>query len=150
MLFQIIAAASVISLLGADLAAGGETRADQAMPAIRASFTGGAMGDKCRVDVVRRAASGSANITRQVLDGGGCVCTVTTGPIGSHNPAEDIVSNLLGGRECDGAPNTQTQYQPAEASGGGGVTGGGLAMGGAALAGLGLAAAGGGGSDSRG
>jgi len=152
--FQIIAATSVVSLLGASLAVSGETRALQAIPAVQSTFAdgeGGGMGEKCRVDVIRSATSGGADITRQVLENGGCVCTVEAGPIGSDAPAEGIISNLLRDRECQNAPTTPAQRQPVEATGGGGgIPGAGLIMGGAALAGLGLAAAGGGGSDSRG
>ncbi len=153
MSFQIIAAASVISLLGTSLAVSGETRALQAIPAVQSAFAdgeGGGMGEKCRVDVIRSATSGGADITRQVLESGGCVCTVEAGPIGNNASAEGIISNLLRDRECQSAPTTTAQRQPVEAAGGGGLPGAGLVMGGAALAGLGLAAAGGGGSDSRG
>ncbi len=122
------------------------------MPALQSAFAdgeGSGMGEKCRVDVIRGAAPGSAEVTRQVLDNGGCVCTVQAGPIDNNGAAEGIVSALLRDRECDGAPDTPADHA-ASAGAGGGIPGAGLVMGGAAMAGLGLAAAGGGGNDSRG
>lgn len=108
---QIIAAVAAVGLLGAGLAGAGETRAFQAIPAPFAMMAGSAeapAGDKCRVDVFRTGAAGSADIARQVLDNGGCVCMITTGEAAHNGSAEDIVKALLRDRTCDGAPLAST------------------------------------------
>lgn len=123
---QIIAAIAAASLMGAGIASAAETRSFAALPTqllMAASGLGAGSGGECRVDVVRSGTPGSADITRQVLDNGGCVCTVTTGPSGSSNgSAEAIITALLRDRACDGAPaagNLGGQVAGAAGSGGG-------------------------------
>lgn len=142
---QIFAAIAAAGLLGAGVASATETRSFAALPAhlLMAADSGDGGGDagKCRVDVVRNGAPGTADITRQVIDNGGCVCTITTGPSGNANgSAEAVVAALLRDRECAGAP------PPGQAAGGvfGAVLPGLIGAGGAA----GLAVAPG--NDSRG
>jgi hypothetical protein len=114
---HLLAAAAAVGLLGAGLANAGETRSIEAMTGQSAIFAagegGGAAGDKCRVDVVRTGSAGSADIARQNLSDGSCVCTITTGPAGGNGAAESIVGNLLRDRECEGGST------PAEESSGG-------------------------------
>jgi len=143
-----LATAAAVSLLGAGIAGAAETRSFEAMTAPAAMFGsgegGGGGADKCRVDVVRTGAPGSADIARQDFADGSCVCTITTGPAGNNGSAESVVGALQRDREChNGAA-------PAEESNGG--IGAGAVAG--ALLGLGAlaagAAAGGSGSDSAG
>ncbi|MFC0588670.1 hypothetical protein ACFFF7_04530 [Novosphingobium aquiterrae] len=103
---QIFAALAAVSLIGAGVAGAAETRAIDAIPGASALMGAGQGGgsDKCRVDVIRSGAAGTADVTRQVLDNGGCVCIVTTGAAASNGSAEDIVRALLRDRTCDGAP----------------------------------------------
>lgn len=64
--------------------------------------TGGSdAGQKCRVAVLRTATGGTANVVRQVIDNGSCVCTITTGPANNNGKAEAKVANLLRDRKCD-------------------------------------------------
>ena len=124
---QLIAAVAAVGLLGAGLSSAGETRAFQAVSAPVTMMAGGsALSDdaKCRVDVNRTGAPGSADITRQVLNNGGCVCIITTGQTAQNGSAEDIVKALLRDRTCDGAPlaavaNPGVTPAAAAASGGG-------------------------------
>ena len=62
---------------------------------------GNGAGQKCSVAVVRTANGGTANIVRQVIDNGSCVCTITTGLASSNGKAEAKVANLLRDRKCD-------------------------------------------------
>lgn len=103
---QIFAALAAAGLIGASIAGATETRAIDAIPGAAALMGAGEGGgaDKCRVDVVRSGTAGTADVTRQVLDNGGCVCIVTTGAAASNGSAEDIVRALLRDRACDGAP----------------------------------------------
>ncbi|MFM5884546.1 MAG: hypothetical protein ACKOQ3_04325 [Novosphingobium sp.] len=103
---QIFAALAAAGLIGASIAGATETRAIDAIPGAAALMGAGEGGgaDKCRVDVVRSGTPGTADITRQVLDNGGCVCIVTTGAAQSNGSAEDIVRALLRDRSCEGAP----------------------------------------------
>jgi hypothetical protein len=144
---QFLAAAAAVGLLGAGLANAGETRSFEAMTGQAAMFGsgegGGAAGDKCRVDVIRTGAPGSADITRQTFNDGSCVCTITTGPNDNNGSAEAVVSNLLRDRECESA--VAPGGEASEAGGGFGTIAGVLA----ATAGLG-AGVGASGSDSAG
>lgn len=142
---QFLAAAAAVGLLGAGMAGASETRSFEAMTSPAAMFgsgegSGGA--EKCRVDVVRNGAPGSADIARQDFADGSCVCTITTGPAGNNGSAESVVGALQRDRECE------TSAAPAEESNGG--IGAGAVAG--ALLGLGALAAGAaaGGSDSAG
>ncbi len=105
---QIIVAIAAAGLLGAGVASATETRSFGALPSqlvIAADSGGSGAGGECRVDVVRNGAPGTADITRLVMNNGGCVCTISTGPSGKANgSAEAIVAALLRDRSCDGAP----------------------------------------------
>jgi hypothetical protein len=104
---QFIAAAASVALLGTGFAGVDGTRSIEAIPGkvtmLADNGSGGGSG-KCKVDVIRTGAPGSADITRQVLDNGTCVCTITTGPSNGNGAAEGIVGDLLRDRTCDGAP----------------------------------------------
>lgn len=127
---QILAALAAVSLVGAGVAGAAETRSVDAIPGASAlvgsGMGGGSDDNRCRVDVVRSGAPGTADITRQVLNNGGCVCIVTTGQAASNGSAEDIVKALLRDRTCDGAPaaavanNGVGQAVSTAATGGGG------------------------------
>jgi hypothetical protein len=153
---HLLAAAAAVGLLGAGFANAGEIRSFEAMTGQVAMFGsgegGGAAGDKCRVDVVRTGAPGSADIERQTFTDGSCVCTITTGPNGNNGSAEATVSNLLRDRECAGPGMAAADTGAAAAAGGGGGMGGGAVIGVLfAVGALGVGvAAGGGGSDSPG
>lgn len=103
---EFIAAAASAALLGAGFSAVDGIRSAEALPMNSVSLAQGdiAGGNRCRVDVIRSAPEGAANITRHVLTDGTCVCTVTTGPASGNGGAETIVTNLLRDRACDGAP----------------------------------------------
>lgn len=120
-LLTILAAASLVST---GVVAASETRSATALPGTTYALGGGQGGgaEKCRVDVVRTGPSGTANVTRQTLGSGACLCTVTTGPAGSANgAAEAIVSALLRDRECEGAPAPGDIGRAAGGGGGSGV-----------------------------
>lgn len=125
---QIIAAIAAAGLLGAGVASATETRSYAALPSQTlmgaAGMSGGSdAGGECRVDVVRSDAPGTADVTRQVMNNGGCVCTISTGPSGNANgSAEAIVAALLRDRSCDGAPAPNNSGGQA-AGGSGGAAG---------------------------
>lgn len=118
---QFIAAAASIALLGAGIAGAEGTRSSEALPGLNTTLAAGEGGsaDRCRVDVVRTASSGAADITRHVLNDGTCVCTITTGPSGNNGNAEGIVTNLLRDRACEGAPAPGRPVAEAATVGGG-------------------------------
>lgn len=149
----ILAAASLVST---GVVAASETRSADALPGVTNAIGTGQGGgaDKCRVDVVRTAAPGAAQITRLANANGSCVCTITTGPAGDDNgAAESLVTALLRDRECEGAPAPGDIGQAASGAAGGGA-GSGILIGVLVAAGVagGLAAGGGGagGNDSPG
>ena len=121
---QIIAGIVAAGLVGAGVASANETRSVSALPsqslmAVDGIGAGAGAGGECRVDVVRSGAPGSADVTRQVFNNGGCVCTITTGPSGNANgSAEAIVGALLRDRTCDGAPAPGNTGVQAAGSGG--------------------------------
>ena len=124
---QIVAGIVAAGLVGAGVASANETRSVSALPSQSLMAVDGAdAGGECRVDVVRSGAPGSADVTRQVYNNGGCVCTITTGPSGNANgSAEAIVASLLRDRACDGAPApANLGSQASGAAGGGGGTSG--------------------------
>ncbi|MBA4162983.1 MAG: hypothetical protein C0515_13070 [Novosphingobium sp.] len=103
---QFFAAAASVALIGAGFTGAG-TRAIDAMPDVQTAFAdgSGAGSDKaCRVDVIRSGTPGNADIARQELDSGQCVCIVTTGPASSNGSAENVVTNLLRDKTCGDAP----------------------------------------------
>jgi len=140
---QLIASIAAVSLLGTGMVAASETRSYAVLPALTSTTLADGQADggqKCRVDVVREGLAGSADVTRQVLDNGDCVCTIRTGPASGNGSAEAIVVALLRDRECVGAPPPAGLGEGG--AGAGGAGGGGL--GGAGIAALGgLAVAGG-------
>ena len=119
---QIIAGIVAAGLVGAGVASANETRSVSALPSqslMAVDGIGAGAGGECRVDVVRSGAPGSADVTRQVFNNGGCVCTITTGPSGNANgSAEAIVGALLRDRTCDGAPAPGNTGVQAAGSGG--------------------------------
>ena len=126
---QITAAIVAFGLVGAGVASANETRSVSALPTqslMAVDGIGAGAGGECRVDVIRSGAPGSADVTRQVFNNGGCVCTITTGPSGNANgSAEAIVASLLRDRTCDGAPPAgELGSQASGAAGGGGGTSG--------------------------
>ena len=147
---QFLAAAASVALIGAGFTGAG-TRAIDALPGVQSAFAdgnGGGADKVCRVDVIRSGNAGAADITRQELAGGQCVCIVTTGPASSNGSAENVVTNLLRDKTCGDAPLVGDTVSEAATTGGGRSTGwiiGGLGVLGA-LAGLGIA----GGNDSQG
>ncbi|HEX4848736.1 MAG TPA: hypothetical protein VFV30_11370 [Novosphingobium sp.] len=103
---QLFAAAASVALLGAGFASLDGTRSMESLPAVQtitADGVGGAA-KKCRVDVVRAGTPGAADIVRDELTDGTCVCIITTGPANNNGAAESIVTNLLRDRTCEGAP----------------------------------------------
>lgn len=127
-LFAILAAAGLATT---GVAAVSATRSVDALPTGAVSLAQGdsGSGNLCRVEIVRTGTGGTANTVRRELEGGQCLCSMTTGPAGSNGSAEDLVNALLRDRTCEGPP-------PAGANGGmnGGVLGG--LIGAAALGGL--------------
>ena len=127
---QIFAVLASAGLVTAGFASAGETRSSAALPGQvsllgEGQSAGGLTGDKCRVEVVRRGQPGAADVTRQVLSNGSCVCTVTTGSAAGNGSAESIVSALLRDRECNGAPSVSDNIgqQISGAASGGGIGG---------------------------
>jgi hypothetical protein len=114
MISQFLTAAAAIGLLGAGIASSGETRSFQALTASAAA----ASANVCRVDVVRTGAAGSADITRQNLSDGSCVCTIVTGPAEANGSAEATVESLRRGATCEGSLPASGATQ---AAGNGGV-----------------------------
>jgi hypothetical protein len=106
---------------------------------------GAANGGKCRVDVNRVADAGVFDVTRLVLDNGGCVCVVKTGPKNQGASTEASIGDLVRSRGCSDAPPAVREAAGASGGGNGGL----LAVVGAGVA-AGAAAAGAGGSDSPG
>lgn len=105
---QFVASVAAIALVGTGLANAGDIRASQAIPlavsAVGSGDSGGSSDEKCRVDVIRTGADGSADISRQVLANGKCVCIITTGQEATNGSAEDTVKALRHDRTCAGAP----------------------------------------------
>ncbi len=120
---QLIAGAASIALLGAGFAGAEGTRSVEALPAQSAMLAAdeAGSGNKCLVEVIRSGTPGAADITRSALADGSCVCTVTTGQPSGNGSAEEIVTNLLRDRVCDGAPAPGKVV--AEAATGGGSAG---------------------------
>lgn len=118
---QFLAAAASVALIGAGFVGAG-TRSIDAMPTLQTAFADGADagGDnRCRVDVLRSGTPGVADIARQTLDNGRCVCIVTTGPASNNGSAEDVVTALLRDRTCDGAPAVGKVVSESATTGGG-------------------------------
>ncbi|MDE2436572.1 MAG: hypothetical protein KGM49_09955 [Sphingomonadales bacterium] len=137
---QFIAILLSVGLVGAAVAGAADTRASDAIPGATSTMGDSGSGNglpanACRVDVIRTGTPGSANVARQVLNNGRCVCIVTTGAAQSNGSAEAIVDALLRDRSCEGAPL-------AAATGANSVTGGASGMllpaliGGVAITGL--------------
>ena len=126
---NLIAVLSAAGLLSTGMVAASQTRSSAVLPAVSTVMGDGqgGGGQKCRVDVLRSGAANTASVTRQVVDGGGgCVCTITTGPAGGANgAAESVVEALLQSRECEGAPASGDVGQAASGAAAGGGAGGG-------------------------
>lgn len=98
-----LSALAAASLMTAGVAATGGLRSGNALPVIALAQGAGSAG-QCSVRVVRTGTPGSADVVRDQLADGNCVCVVTTGPASNNGPAESVVSNLLRDRQCNGAP----------------------------------------------
>jgi putative intracellular protease/amidase len=98
--FSVLAAAG---LMTAGVTAAGGLRSADALPPIMLA-DGASIAAQCSVKVVRTGAPGAAEIVRDQLADGSCVCVVTTGPASNNGSAEDTVTNLLKNRECSSAP----------------------------------------------
>lgn len=96
----VLAAAGLVT---AGVAASGAVRSGDALPVMMLA-DGAAGAGKCGVRVVRTGAPGSADIVREQLTDGNCVCVVTTGQASGNGSAEDVVTNLLRDRDCTNAP----------------------------------------------
>lgn len=96
----VLAAAGMMT---AGVAATAAVRSADALPLV-ALAAGAPVAGKCSVKVVRTGTPGAADIVREQLADGSCVCVVTTGPASSNGSAEDAVQGLLGNRECSNAP----------------------------------------------
>lgn len=103
---QLIALLASAGLATAGVAATSATRSADALPIGAVAFADGdgGGGGQCRVNIVRTGASGTANVVRTELEGGGCICTMTTGPANNNGSAEGLVDALLRDRTCQGPP----------------------------------------------
>lgn len=99
-IFGTLAAAALTT---AGVAATAGLRSADALPVL-ALAEGASQAGQCSVKVVRTGAPGTADIVRDQLADGSCVCVVTTGPAENNGAAEDTVTNLLRDRECSSAP----------------------------------------------
>ncbi len=102
-----IGALAAAGLVTVGAAATGAVRSADALPLITlaagapaASIDAG----KCSVRVVRNGTPGVADIVREELADGSCVCVVTTGAAAANGPAEDAVNGVLNNRECSNTP----------------------------------------------
>lgn len=120
-----IAAAASVALLGAGFAGAEGTRSAQALPGqssvAAANETGTAK--RCQVEVIRTGTPGVANIVRDELTDGTCVCIVTTGEPARNGAAENVVLDLLRDRTCEGAPAPARGLTEAATAGSGGGAG---------------------------
>lgn len=101
-----ITAVASLLLFGAGLASAEGTRSAAALPAEQpiAPAEPNLSTGKCRIEVVRSGTPGTASISRLQEADGGCLCTVTTGPVEGNGQAEGVIEALLRDRSCDGAP----------------------------------------------
>lgn len=118
---QLLAAAASVALVGAGVAGTSGIRSFEAMPTRTTAVADGEGqgGGQCRVDVVRTGEGGTVTTTRSVLNDGGCVCTVVTGPAGANGNAEDVVTGILRDRTCAESPTVGRAASEAATSGGG-------------------------------
>lgn len=98
----IFSALAAAGLMTAGVAAAGSLRSGDALPPI-ALADGASSPGHCSVKVDRTGTPGVANVVRDALDDGTCLCVVTTGPATDNGAAEDVVANLLKNRECASA-----------------------------------------------
>lgn len=124
----VLAAAGMVT---SGVAATAAIRSADALPVV-ALAAGPAAAGKCMVRVLRTGAPGTADIVREQLAGGGCVCVVTSGPASANGPAENVISGLFRNRDCSNAPtvnnnaaapanNVAPAAQAASASAGSGI-----------------------------
>ena len=122
MFSQFLAASASVALIGAGVAGSSAIRSFDALPSVQSAVAdgeGGGAADTCRVDVIRAGAAGTASVTREVLNDGSCVCSITTGPASGNGSAENIVTALLRDRTCADAPVVGKAASEAAAGGGG-------------------------------
>jgi len=116
-----ITALAAAGLVTASVAATGSVRSGDALPVLGLA-QGAAGAGKCGVRVIRTGTPGAADIVREQLADGSCVCVVTTGPASNNGSAEGVVTNLLRDGQCNAAPaanNVGGEVAGAGASGGG-------------------------------
>jgi len=99
----VFSALAAAGLMTAGVTAATGLRSVDALPVVALAQGAGAAG-QCSVKVVRTGTPGAADIVRDQLPDGGCVCVVTTGPASNNGPAEDTVTGLLKNRDCSTAP----------------------------------------------
>ena len=122
MFSQFLAASASVALIGAGVAGSSAIRSFDALPSVQSAVAdgeGGGAADTCRVDVIRAGTPGSASVTREVLNDGSCVCSITTGAASGNGSAENIVTALLRDRTCADAPVVGEAASEAAAGGGG-------------------------------
>ena len=122
MFSQFLAASASVALIGAGVAGSSAIRSFDALPSVQSAVAdgeGGGAADTCRVDVIRAGAAGTASVTREVLNDGSCVCSITTSPAAGNGSAENIVTALLRDRTCADAPVVGKAASEAAAGGGG-------------------------------
>ena len=122
MFTQFLAASASVALIGAGVAGSSAIRSFDALPSVQSAVAdgeGGGAAATCRVDVIRAGTPGSASVTRELLNDGSCVCSITTGPADGNGSAENIVTALLRDRTCADAPLVgQAASQAAGGAGG--------------------------------
>lgn len=103
---HLLLAAASVAMLGTGLASAQGTRSSESLPAQQTSLPVNQANvvHKCRVDVIRTGTAGVADVTRTAAQDGTCICTVTTGVVNVNGSAEQVVTDLLRDRTCDGAP----------------------------------------------
>ncbi len=93
-----LAGAAALALIGGSMAAAATARASG-----DGAGSGSGSG-QCEVQVNRSAGAGSYDVTRQVKQGGQCVCFVRTGPESQGGNAEALLAALRESKDCSDAP----------------------------------------------
>lgn len=93
-----LAGAAALALIGGSMAAAATSRASGEGAGM------GASSGQCEVQVNRAGSAGSYDVTRQVKQGGECVCFVRTGPESQGGNAEALLAALRESKDCADAP----------------------------------------------
>ncbi|MFM5931579.1 MAG: hypothetical protein ACKOPQ_11770 [Novosphingobium sp.] len=117
---QLVAMLAAAGLVTAGVASTAETRSAASLPL--PVMAGAASGGQCTVNVIRTGEAGSANIYRQQLENGACVCNIVTGPEANNGNAENAVRQLQSSRTCPDAPAAGANAA-AQGANAGGVSG---------------------------